>query len=260
MQLRRPARRSSSRPAVRLGLDRLDVERRHRTRRSRPVATLPSTAVEWPRRARSWRMIAGTITSPPTRLTASPTAITGDRCDRAAARAGRAARGSRSSATRGAVPTKHVNANSDTGFGWNRCVAITITGQCHRYVPYDTRPRYTAARCRQHALHQPAVDTSSATMSAHVAIVAATPRWIAPRWIVDVATSTSAASVDRRERLHDHRRRRPRRRASTRGRDREQRAGEQFVRAGVGAVVRAVEVRRSTGAARRRATRRTRPR
>ena len=91
---------------------------------------------------------------------------------------------------------------SDTALGLNRIVAMTITGQCHRYVPYDTRPRYTALGDESARFTTPPRETSSATISAQVVTVAATPRWIAPRWIVDVRDQHEDGEIERREQLH----------------------------------------------------------
>ena len=118
----------------------------------------------------------GTSTSPPITLAARPVAITAVRW-RSSARESRT-RCSRTWKLSDASPVASSadSANSAHGEGWKRCVAITITGQCQRYVPYDTRPRYTALGAERARVTPTVRDASTATISAALTNVAARPR------------------------------------------------------------------------------------
>ena len=76
-----------------------------------------------------------------------------------------------------------------------RSNATRITGQCHKYVPYEIRPRYTNGLCDNPQFTGPLRAASIATINTAVITVAAIPRSITDRCTRDVAVTNNATNA-----------------------------------------------------------------
>src|SRR6476620_12698634 len=85
--------------------------------------------------------------------------------------------------------------NIDVGLMSINAAVTRMTGQCHKYVPYEIRPRYAADGDVSSTLTGPRRALSIATMSTIVVSVTAMPRFITDRSKSDVARASVASSA-----------------------------------------------------------------